>query len=54
MSGADDGAVSHSRFEWLRSFLRSSVGVMRPDARPGAGISLGDAPRHEPTHAAVR
>jgi hypothetical protein len=54
MSGADVGAVSHSRFEWLRSFLRYSVGVLRPDGRPGARISLGDAPRHEPTDAAVR
>jgi hypothetical protein len=54
VSGADVGAVSHSPFEWLRSFLRSSVGVMRPDGRPGARISLGDAPRYEPTHAAVR
>lgn len=54
MSSADVGAVSHSRFEWLRSFLRSSVGVLRLDVRPGARGSLGDAPRREPSHAAVR
>jgi hypothetical protein len=54
MSSADVGAISHSRFEWLRSFLRSSVGVMRLDVCPGARVSFGNAPRREPSHAAVR